>query len=447
MSIVINTPCGPIRGVAGKQPGVVAFKGIRYATARRFEYPQVVTHWEGEYDATRYGDCCLQRRAVVPEASSPNPFYYNEFRKDEPFTYSEDCQVLNIFAPEQAEKAPVIVYIHGGAFMGGSGSEKPFQDPIWPTKGVIGVTINYRLNIFGYVSFEEQQKAEGRTGNFGLADQLAALQWVHDNIAAFGGDPDNITVMGQSAGAMSVQCIVCSPKAKGLVAKAVLSSGGGRGRMFGEQYATGDGFAFGRDAMEGAGVTDLDAFRALPSLQAMNSMGNAMQKNTVIKGLPTVPMADGVLLPKTPHAVMDAGEQLDIPYLIGSNTEDMEPVSMQVDVQEWVELQKQPAYGYLFGRQLPGDKAGAFHSSDLWYWFGTLDNSWRPNTEWDYKLSEIMVDYLLSFARTGHPGGENLPAWMPGSKDGCVMCLGDETVGMQRVVPEALAKTDQVKGW
>ena len=155
------------------------------------------------------------------------PFYYHEFREGLDYTYSEDCQYLNIWAPDNAEKAPVIVYIHGGAFLSGSGWDKVFDEPVWPRRGVIGVTLNYRLGLFGYACLPELADEAGHTGNYGLYDQLCALQWVHDNIAAFGGDPDNITVMGQSAGAHSVQMLCSTKAAQGLIAKAVMSSGAG----------------------------------------------------------------------------------------------------------------------------------------------------------------------------------------------------------------------------
>ncbi len=146
-------------------------------------------------------------------------FYYNEFRKGEHYDYSEDCLLLNIWTPEDAEPdsaLPVIFYIHGGGFTGGCGHEKHFDGPVWPTKGVVVVTINYRLGPMGFVCLPELAAESGHTGNYALYDQLTALQWVHDNIRAFGGDPANITLMGQSAGAMSVQQLVLSPLTEAL---------------------------------------------------------------------------------------------------------------------------------------------------------------------------------------------------------------------------------------
>ena len=146
MDYRVNTPCGPLRGTAGRLPGIAAYKGIRYARAGRWEYPVQVTSWEGEYDASRYGNCCYQPRAFYDEAQAPEKaFYYREFRQGEHYDYSEDCLFLNIWTPENArigDGLPVIVYIHGGGFTGGCGHEKHFDGPVWPLHGVIAVTIN-----------------------------------------------------------------------------------------------------------------------------------------------------------------------------------------------------------------------------------------------------------------------------------------------------------------
>ena len=182
MSFERTTPCGVISGTACQWPGIAAYKGIRYATAGRWEFPVPVTHWDGVYDATRYGACCYQPRAFYDEAAAPGKaFYYNEFRKGETYTYSEDCLFLNIWAPADAapgDRLPVIFYIHGGGFTGGCGHEKHFDGPVWPTKGCVAVTINYRLGPMGFVCLPELADEAGSTGNYALLDQLAALQWV-----------------------------------------------------------------------------------------------------------------------------------------------------------------------------------------------------------------------------------------------------------------------------
>ena len=264
MDYIVTTPCGVAQGCPGRVPGTVAYKGIRYATAGRWEYPVQVTAWEGIYDATKYGNCSYQPRAFYDEELNEKKyFYYNEFRKGETYTYDEDCLFLNIWAPETAKDGdllPVIVYIHGGGFTGGCGHEKHFDGPVWPRENVIAVTINYRLGPMGFVVLPELKEEAGYTGNYGLFDQMTAISWVKDNIAAFGGNPENITIMGQSAGAMSVQQHVLSPLTKGLFQKAVLSSGGGVSKMM-TPASPEKFYDFWRAVMTNCGCKTLAEFR------------------------------------------------------------------------------------------------------------------------------------------------------------------------------------------
>ena len=267
MEYIVNTPCGALRGIEVSD-SIVAYKGIRYATAGRFEYPTEVTEWEGVLDATHYGACCYQPRSFYDEEKNKKKyFYYNEFRKGEKYEYSEDCLFLNVFAPKShAEKLPVIVHMHGGGFTGGCGHEKHFDVPVWPDHGVIGVTINYRLGPLGFMVLPELHEEAGKSGNYGLYDQLTAIKWVRNNISAFGGDPDNITITGQSAGAMSVQQHCLSPLTKGLFKRAVMCSGGGVTRMLATKPEA-DGYAFWKMIMEKCGVTTLAELRALQAAE------------------------------------------------------------------------------------------------------------------------------------------------------------------------------------
>jgi para-nitrobenzyl esterase len=402
--------------------GIVAYKGIRYATAGRFEYPKEVTHWEGVYDATEYGACSYQPRAFYNEEDMPKKiFYYNEFRKGETYEYSEDCLFLNVFAPEHAdEKLPVIVYIHGGGFTGGCGHEKHFDEPAWAKKGAIGVTLNYRLGPLGFAVLPELREEAGRTGNYGLYDQLTAIKWVKNNIAAFGGDPDNITIMGQSAGAMSVQQHCLSPLSKGIFHKAVMSSGGGASKAL----ATAEpdkNFEFWHMIMEKCGATTLEEFRAVP-VEKLFSVWQENKKASMGGGCS--PCIDGELVVNTSYNVLAAGEQHHIPYMIGTTSHDVMPPILYSMAKGWCKAQDTPAYLWFFNRNLPGDNHGAWHSSDLWYWFGTLDNCWRPFEEKDRALAEEMTDRLVAFAKNADPNADGYTKWNSGGEKALV--LGDK---------------------
>lgn len=438
MARTIETPCGPITGTTCEWPHVEAYKGIRYATAKRWEYPTVVTHWDGVYDASHYGNCSYQPRAFYDEAKVPEKaFYYNEFRKGETYTYSEDCLFLNIWIPEGAkpeEKLPVLFYIHGGGFTGGCGHEKHFDGPVWPTMGVIGVTINYRLGPMGFMALPELKEEAGHTGNYALFDQLAALKWIRTNISFFGGDPDNITIMGQSAGAMSVQQFAVSPLTDGLFAKAVMSSGGGVSKMMNMGQTQEEQYPFWQAVQKKSGAATLEEFRSLPPA-SLFAAWDAVKKQNPGMMLSASPCVDGVFLKKSALDVANEGGQKNVPYLAGTTSEDIVPPIVHKMAKDWCRRQsdegKQKSYAWFFDRRLPGDDCGAWHSSDLWYWFGTLDHCWRPMTQKDYDLSHEMAEYLTNFAKTGNPNGERLVSWLPVEKgQNKVLRLGEGATRM-----------------
>lgn len=413
MNTVISTPCGEIKGVS-ENNGVIAFKGIRYASAERWAYPLLTEKWDGVYDATVYGNCSYQPRAFYNEEENPGKiFYYNEFRKGETYTYDEDCLFLNIWIPENASEAsrlPVLVYIHGGGFTGGCGHEKHFDGPVWAKKGVVAVTINYRLGPMGFVCLPELQEEAGHTGNYGLFDQIAALKWVKKNISAFGGDGDKITVMGQSAGAMSVQHLCQSELTDGLFRSAVMSSGVGMGSfMTSTPQKT---YTFWEEVMKNTGAKTLGEFRSISPELLFSEWKKA--KGSMMN---TSPVKDDIL-------IKEKAEPKKIPYMIGSTSHDIAPAFLHPMTRKWGA--KKEAYVWHFERMLPGDDNGAWHSSDLWYWFGTLKNCWRPMEEKDYTLSDEMSSYLCNFVKYGNPNGESLPLWnkCKGRKD--VMIFGDK---------------------
>lgn len=433
MDYLVSTPCGQVQGVAGKHPGTAAYKGIRYATAGRWEYPKEVTAWEGVYDASAYGACSYQPRSFYNEEENLKKiFYYNEFRKGETYDYSEDCLFLNIFAPDTAkpgDKLPVLVYIHGGGFTGGCGHEKHFDEPVWASHGVIGVTLNYRLGPMGFVTLPELKEEAGFTGNYGLYDQQTAILWVKHNIASFGGDSENITIMGQSAGAMSVQQHSLSPMSKGLFQKAVMSSGAGVHKMLSAAPAD-NTFDFWKAVMKNADCADLAAFRSLAP-QKLFAAWDATKKE--MKGGGCFPCMDGRLIVGTGVELLEKGAQMQISYMAGSTSEDMMPPILYAMAAQWCAKQDIPGYLWYFNRQLPGDRNGAWHSSDLWYWFGTHRNSWRPMETKDDELSAQMVKYLLNFVRTGNPNAQGLPQWVAADgKNPRAMILGQKPSHMGR---------------
>jgi len=428
---------GRISGV--EKDGYTLFSGIPYAQPPvgdlRWRAPREPSSWEGVYHADTWPCRSMQ------ETGRPDSFYDKEFY-DEPeyqTAVSEDSLYLNIWTPAEkaGEKLPVAFWIHGGAFMGGFGHEKEFDGAAYCKRGVILVTINYRLGPIGFLAhpwLSRESEAEGLpavSGNYGILDQIAALKWVRENIAAFGGDPDNITVFGQSAGCMSVQTLVSSPLTRGMIAKAILQSGVGLSYDHPLAQAEREGV----ELTNNAGVGSLEELRALSYEQIMAAAGPVIMKGFPTMELPYTPVMDGVVLDAGYNELLEQGRVHDIPYLVGSNRNDIATEPDRVargelgkvydGSREWVrELlhsNRKPGYLYYFVRQLPGDDAGAFHSSELWYTFGTYGRGWRPFTDEDRALSERMTGYWTNFMKTGDPNGSGLPRWEPYRDDKDIM--------------------------
>lgn len=414
---------GQISGVAETE-GVTLYKGIPYAAPPvgelRWKKPQAVIPWDGVRACATFGD------ASVQDGQTEGSFYWKEFYQDGPVPMSEDCLYLNVWTPAAGNtdaKLPVMVWIHGGAYMNGYGHEIEFDGNAMARKGVILVTINYRLGVCGFLAHPLLTAEDGQnSGNYGIYDQLAALRWVHNNIAQFGGDPDNVTVFGQSAGAGSVQALVSSPLSAGLVNKAIIQSGGGLGGILRSNRTLAEAEAQGEAMWDAFGVTTLEEMRSWPA-ERLSEVSSAYSAANSTPGLLFTPCVDGELLLKSPDETALAAEELNIPYMIGYVAQDLLPALMRKAAVDWSLLLedqgRQPAYVYCFSHDLPGEDLpeggmpGAFHSSELWYVFGTLDNCWRPVTDADYELSERMVSYWTNFAKTGNPNGEGLDEWEP----------------------------------
>ena len=257
-TITRTTPCGALQGLELEDH--LEYRGIRYATAARWEYPRPVEHWEGVYDATQFGACCYQHRGF-DEDTKVNPFYSKEFRVGCHFTYSEDCQYLNIWAPKDAKDCPVLIYIHGGSFTGGSTDERHISGTAYAKKGVIFVAMNYRLGPYGFCAHPQLKEADGTCGNYGLYDQLEAIRWVRRNIAALGGDPHRITLLGQSAGAMSVDILISSPLCRDWYQGAIMMSGPGLQRAAARPQSIEKVGQFWDQICQNAGAADMNALR------------------------------------------------------------------------------------------------------------------------------------------------------------------------------------------
>jgi para-nitrobenzyl esterase len=464
--LVVKTAQGKVQGALTTDLRVRAFKGIPYAAPPvgnlRWQPPQPAAKWKHTRSAADYGNHCIQS-AAYPDMSfhDPGP--------------SEDCLTLNIWTPAKAKPGslPVMVWIYGGGYVGGSTSESRQDGQFLAHRDVVVVSMNYRLGIFGFFAHPEltAESPHHASGNYGLLDQAAAIAWVKDNIAAFGGDPSNITLFGESAGSFSVSAQMASPLSKNLLSKAI----GESGAAF---YSSGLGFpplaeAEKNDsdfAQNAFGTTSLAELRKLPADQILKAV---MPSTPPAKPAPRFgPDIDGYFLPQSVPAIYAAGEQAHIPLLAGWNADEargavilapVKPTAASFTAQaekefgpdapkflavypattdaeafrsagdfvsdrfiafstwRWLEAHvatgHAPTYRYLFALGSPGDKfhpasIGAFHSDDIEYVFGTLDSRVnvhvRPE---DYALSNQVQQYWTNFARTGDPNGPALPQW------------------------------------
>ena len=427
---IITTPCGPIEGLV--EENCLVFKGIPYAKAPvgelRWKAPEKREPFTETYKALKFGNRCAQndRKPTLADFYGKE-FYYNDSEYSDS-AIEEDGLYLNIWVPKEKGENPypVAFYIHGGAWQGGCGHEKEFRTEEYAKKGVILVTINYRVNVFGFLALEELRDEDPvACGNYGIQDQIAALDWVKENIASFGGDPENITIFGQSAGGMSVSTLLSTPYAKGKFAKAIIQSGGGYPNPMDRDISMKSALERGHMVLEMAGVSTLAELRAVPMERLLEIAGQMMGLFMGQgKGIPFGSAQNGLFRTELFDETSERGKQHNVPLMIGSTKDDIFVSPEEVEAREsklskaaiGLSLVREengqiPAYVYYFSRNLPGDDAGAFHSAELWYCFGTLGNCWRPMEEVDYKLAEDMVTYWTNFMKNGNPNGEGVAEW------------------------------------
>ena len=488
---IVDAPAGKLRGVS--EGGALAFRAIPYALpptgARRWRPPAEMPRWTGVRQAQQAGVACMQ------PPMSPGTYDRGKMRMD------EDCLTLDVTAPANARNAPVMVWIHGGTLIWGTAQSSMYDGREFAQRGIVLVSINYRLGVFGYLAHPDLSKEsrQGISGNYGLLDQIAALRWVRRNIASFGGDPRNVTIFGESAGALSTEYLLASPLARGLFGKAIVQSGylftmpELRNARYEEQSAEAIGATLS-SKIGASGIADMRAMDAQTLLDKVTAAGY-LPYGTI----------DGKILPRQLVDTFDRGEQARVPVMAGFNSgevrtlryllpplpqdadayvkdirarygdladaylrlypasEDPDQVALRATrdtVFGWtagrlVRKQQalgQPSYLYFFDHGYPSEVAAnlvAFHASEVPFVFGTFKQTppgWPaiPDTPAERTLADTMLDYWTSFARDGHPRAANGPAWAAFAPDQAYMHFTDTAHLSRDLQPQAYALHEQI---
>jgi para-nitrobenzyl esterase len=474
----VKLDSGLVSGVTGTNPDIRVFKGIPFAAPPvgnlRWKAPQPVAHWDGVRKGDEFGPMCMQtagRGGTQPKMG-------------------EDCLYLNVWtaAKSAAERRAVLLWIHPGGYTSGSGSSPATDGEALAKKGVVVVTINYRLGVLGFFAHPELTKESDRnaSGNYALMDQTAALEWVQKNIAGFGGDPKRVTVDGDSAGASSIGNLMGSPRTKGLFQRAIAESGAWLGLSVGHTMTLAEAEQAGVKTAEGLKAPTLAELRALPAADVLRG------------GRGGGPVVDGYFLPEDVGKVFAEGKQNDVPVLLGSNKDEgtffAQPTTAEKFIEQahrrygdmadaylklypansdeqandsqlrafrdelgfvmrnWAALQtktgKSKAYLYYFTHEPPamqttsprgGRGSGATHGAEAAYVFENLLPP-RPWTDLDRQLADTISSYWVNFAEKGDPNGKGLPAWpVFNEKKNERMVLGDKVEVGSGLTAEQLA--------
>lgn len=467
----VMTTDGPVRGEATRNPAVQVWRGLPYAAppvgTNRWREPQPVTPWTEVRDATGFGARCIGRGYTGGSEQPP---------------MSEDCLYLNVYsaAPSVEQQLPVIVWIHGGAFATGSGGDAIYDATNLASKGAVVVTFNYRLGTFGFFAHPEltAESPNRSSGNYALLDMVAVLEWVYENIAAFGGDPINVTIMGESAGAQAVGTLLASPLSAGLFHRAILQSGAWMGLSINRQATLAERETAGTEQASAFGAGSLAQLREASAQQIFDAFPNTGGINV-----------DGYLLTQDTSLTFAAGEQHPIDVLGGSNENEGAFFGPGLQTVQELRAYAQNRFGpladrflelypagddteasrsylraftnelawemrqlgkyqsvrglgtwvYYFTRVPPGqEERGATHVSELAYVF----NQHEQNPGWDdgdRALADTMAAYWVNFARSTNPNGQYLPAWpsFRGNTAGNVLELGEAATPEAEMVPPA----------
>lgn len=464
----VSTKYGRIKGLPAADPRITTFKGIPFAAPpvgkNRWRAPQPVEPWDGVLEAYAFAPISVQDRPGIG-----TDIYCREWHVDPEIAMSEDCLYLNVWTPAKKtdEKLPVLIWYFGGGLQWGYPAEMEFDGERLARRGIIVVSVNYRLNVFGFLAHEEITKeAPQAPGNFGYLDQQAGLRWVYENIAAFGGDPERITIAGQSAGGGSVMSQITCEQNRGLIKGAVVMSGLIHSPYGETPISKGMTLAeaeeWGREFFAFLGVKDLEEARGIEAQTLLQKYSEYVQTHPRMFSI-----VDGVFCTGDPLTKYLKGEGLDIPIIAGNTADEFLSAIDAADEEELAAKAKaifgsdvdiflkyesahktlgdrqygavsgielaaksmfealkkrgssNSCYYYRFAPDIPGwDNPGTFHSVDLWFFFETLAKCWRPFVGRHYDLSRKMCNYWANFVKTGDPNGPDadgtlMQEWLP----------------------------------